>query len=205
MNWRRNESRWLSGKTGLTALSLGLALLPIGNARAQSGFAGNAQHTANYSSTAQNLNAVHWTTSIDLNNTGGLAHYGAPVLTPANTIFVPVKTGATSGFEINAFNGTAIYSLSTDYIAASSPSWRPTPGKRASIIRGRAAQFITSTISIPPATEPPSSRRSTPRWPATRPTLPASTPRYLSTRPSRLTAVATYSSVFGSRARRRLR
>ena len=84
--------------------------------------AGNAQHTANYSATAQNLNAVHWTATIDQNNSGGFAHYGAPVLTPANTIFVPVKTGVSSGFEINVYNGgsgAAIYSLSTDYIAPS--------------------------------------------------------------------------------------
>jgi hypothetical protein len=96
----------------------------MGGAEAQSSFAGTAQHTANYSATAQNLNAVHWTTSIDKNNTGGFAHYGAPVLTPANTIFVPVKTGAMSGFEINAFDGgtggAAMYSLNTDYVAPSS-------------------------------------------------------------------------------------
>ena len=45
------------------------------------------------------------------------------MITPANTIFVPVKTGATGGFEINVFNaasGTSMYSLSTDYIAPSS-------------------------------------------------------------------------------------
>src|SRR5580692_11887455 len=100
-----------------------VALLGTANAMAQSSFAGNAQHTATYSATAQNLNAVHWTTAIDLNNTGGFAHYGAPILTPANTIFVPVKTGATSGFKINAFNGgtgAALYSLTTDYISPSS-------------------------------------------------------------------------------------
>lgn len=81
-------------------------------------FGGNAQHTAVYNPTAQNLNAVHWTTSIDLNNTGAFAHYGAPLITPANTIFVPQKTGASGGFQINVFNavnGTALYSLTTDY------------------------------------------------------------------------------------------
>jgi hypothetical protein len=110
-------------KLGLVIAALGVAFLSLGEATAQSSFAGNAQHTANYSATAQNLNAAHWTTSVDLNNTGGFAHYGAPVLTPANTIFVPVKTGVTSGFQINAFSGgtgTAIYSLTTDYIAPSS-------------------------------------------------------------------------------------
>jgi hypothetical protein len=105
-----------------TSALLGLVCLFAGAAGSQSNFAGNAQHTANYSATAQNLNAVHWTTSIDLNNSGGFAHYGAPLITPANTIFVPVKTGVSTGFEVNAFNaasGTALYSLSTDYIAPS--------------------------------------------------------------------------------------
>jgi hypothetical protein len=102
--------------------SLGLALLLTGAAKSQPTFGGNAQHTANYSPRAQSLNAVHWTTSIDLNNTGGLAHYGAPLITPANTIFVPVKMGATDGFELNVFNaatGAALYTLSTDYIQPS--------------------------------------------------------------------------------------
>jgi hypothetical protein len=123
MNRHQRKSARVPEKPGLVIATLWLAFLPIGEAVAQSSFAGNAQHTANYSATAQNLNAVHWTTSIDLNNNGGFAHYGAPVLTPANTIFVPVKTGATSGFKINAFNGgtgAAIYSLSPDYIAPSS-------------------------------------------------------------------------------------
>src|SRR5712671_8061522 len=106
------------GKLARVTAAVGIMFLLIGEAGAQTTFGGNAQHTANYGVAAQNLNAVHWTTSIDLNNTGGYAHYGAPVITPANTIFVPVKTGATDGFRINVFNaatGAALYSLSTDY------------------------------------------------------------------------------------------
>lgn len=116
MNWHQRKTvRALS----VLAASLGLVFLATGETEAQTTFGGNAQHTANYSPAAQNLNVVHWTASIDLNNTGSFAHYGAPVITPANTIFVPVKTGATGGFRINVFNaasGAAIYSLSTDYI-----------------------------------------------------------------------------------------
>jgi hypothetical protein len=85
-------------------------------------FGGNAQHTAVYSPAAQHLNAIHWSTSIDLNNTGALAHYGAPLITPANTIIVPQKTGANGGFQINVFNavnGAAMYSLTTDYVQPS--------------------------------------------------------------------------------------
>ena len=118
MNWHQRTVAYVPGKLGRVTVSLGLAFLLISEARAQTTFGGNAQHTANYSPTAQSLNVVHWTTSVDLNNTGAYAHYGAPLITPANTIFVPVKTGATGGFEINVFNaatGAAIYSLTTDY------------------------------------------------------------------------------------------
>jgi hypothetical protein len=81
-------------------------------------FGGNAQHTANYNPAAQHLNSIHWSTSIDLNNTGAFAHYGAPLITPANTIVVPQKTGSTGGFQIsvlNGANGAAMYTLTTDY------------------------------------------------------------------------------------------
>lgn len=85
-------------------------------------FGGNAQHTAVYNPAAQHLNAIHWSTSIDLNNTGAFAHYGAPLITPANTIVVPQKTGSSGGFQINVFNavnGAAMYTLTTDYVQPS--------------------------------------------------------------------------------------
>ncbi|HEY3837248.1 MAG TPA: Ig-like domain-containing protein [Bryobacteraceae bacterium] len=110
------------GKWGGVIAILPIALLLAGEAAAQSTFGGNAQHTANYTPQAQSLNTVHWSTAIDLNNTGGYAHYGAPLITPANTIFVPVKTGATDGFKVNVFHaatGAAMYSLSTDYVQPS--------------------------------------------------------------------------------------
>jgi hypothetical protein len=81
-------------------------------------FAGNAQHTAVYDAAAQPLNAIRWSTTIDFNTSGALAHYGAPLLTAANTVLVPVRTSA-NRFLINAFNaadGTAKYSLTSDYI-----------------------------------------------------------------------------------------
>jgi hypothetical protein len=80
-------------------------------------FAGNAQHTAVYQPAAQNLNTIHWSTTIDL-NPGAYAHYGAPLITSANTILVPVKTVG-DGFQVNAFDGTngaAKYTLTTDYV-----------------------------------------------------------------------------------------
>src|SRR6185369_11758639 len=53
------------------------------------------------------------------NNTGDLIHYGAPLITAANTVLVPVKTGAAGGFQVSAFNGAngaTKYTLATDYI-----------------------------------------------------------------------------------------
>src|ERR1039458_7629406 len=136
MNWHQRTVAYVPGKLGRVTVSLGLAFLLISEARAQTTFGGNAQHTANYSPTAQSLNAVHWTTSVDLNNTGAYAHYGAPLITPANTIFVPVKTGATGGFEINVFNaatGAAIYSLTTDYTLPASTHSMMWPRTRCSV------------------------------------------------------------------------
>ncbi|HEV7747581.1 MAG TPA: Ig-like domain repeat protein [Pyrinomonadaceae bacterium] len=95
-------------------------------------FAGNAQHTSSYPAPAQNLNTFKWIASVDLNNTGGLIHYGAPLVTAANTVLVPVKTGATGGFQVSAFNGAngaAKYTLATDYILPAHnwiPAYNPT-------------------------------------------------------------------------------
>jgi hypothetical protein len=80
-------------------------------------FAGNAQHTAIYQPAAQDLNTIHWSTSVDLNNSGAYAHYGAPLITAANTVLVPVKI-AGNGFQVSAFDGgsgAAKYTLATDY------------------------------------------------------------------------------------------
>src|SRR5258706_13332969 len=118
MNWYHGKT--VLGKLGLMAASLGFLLTSPG--QAQTTFGGNAQHTANYGVAAQNLNAVHWTTSIDLNNTGGFAHYVTPVITPGNTIFVPWKTCTTAGPQINLFTSptgrAARYFLLSAYIPA---------------------------------------------------------------------------------------
>jgi hypothetical protein len=98
-------------------------------------FAGNAQHTAVYQPAAQDVNTIHWQTLVDLNRqysgTDLLIHYGAPLVTASNTVIVPVKTGATDGFQVEAFDGatgTAKYTLATDYTLPShnwTPSYSP--------------------------------------------------------------------------------
>ena len=92
-------------------------------------FASTAQHTAQYSPPAQHLNRVVWSTPIDLNNAGAYAHYGAPLITPANTVLVSVKI--TNGFKVNAFEGPTgrqKYTVFTDYIMPTHnwiPSYQP--------------------------------------------------------------------------------
>src|SRR5213075_793754 len=49
-------------------------------------FAGNPQYTALYQPTVPSLNRIRWSATIDFNNTGDLAHYGAPLVTAANTV-----------------------------------------------------------------------------------------------------------------------
>src|SRR5450432_167636 len=85
------------------------------------GYGHDAQHTANSAVASQPLTNIHWSTPIDLNPPGSgdiFIHYGSPMVTAANTVLVPVKTGVADGFQVNAFsgaNGTLLYTLATDY------------------------------------------------------------------------------------------
>ena len=86
-------------------------------------FAHDSQHTSLSLNQSQPLNRIHWQTPVDLDPqfTDGelLIHYGSPLVTPANTVIVPVKTGATSGFRVdahNGLNGATIWSMTTDYV-----------------------------------------------------------------------------------------
>jgi hypothetical protein len=75
---------------------------------------------------------IAWTTPVDLApqyTPGGalLTHYGSPVVTTANTIVLPVKTGAAGGFRIearNAATGALVWSADTDY-ALPPHNWKP--------------------------------------------------------------------------------
>src|SRR6266699_777299 len=130
------------------------ALTQVADAQDVSTFAGNAQHTAIYQPAARDLNRILWSTSIDVNNTGAFAHYGAPLITSSNAVVVPVKTG--SGFQINVFNGsdgTAKYSLATDYILPSYtwiPVYQPvlTGGSAGARLRERARHRAPLRSSI---------------------------------------------------------
>ena len=75
------------------------------------GYALNPQHTALSPVASAGLGLIHWQTPVDLDpqysGNDLLIHYGSPVITAANTVLVPVKTGATGGFEIQAAPGPA--------------------------------------------------------------------------------------------------
>ncbi len=118
-----------------------VVLAAASRASAQSAtFAGTAQHTSQYGAPAQHLNRVRWSTPIDLRDTGGLAHYGAPLISPSNTVIIPVIT-ASNTFEIKVFRGatgTPKYTLTTDYILPSHawvPAYQPVLANNPSGIR----------------------------------------------------------------------
>jgi hypothetical protein len=97
-----------------------------------SGYGHDPQHTAISANASQPLSHVHWSTPVDLNTPQGelFIHYGSSIVTAANTVIVPVKTGATDGFEIRAFSGasgTPLYTITSDYTSPAH-NWIPPYG-----------------------------------------------------------------------------
>jgi hypothetical protein len=86
-------------------------------------FAGGPQHTGLSSVASQAFDAIHWQTPVDLkpafSGNDLLIHYGTPLVTPNNTVIVPVKTGQTDGFEVQGIDGATgrlKWTVATDYI-----------------------------------------------------------------------------------------
>ena len=99
---------------GLTVLlvSLGLAqevgTSATAHATSVEGWPGHArdpQHTGLSSVAAQPLTRIHWKARVDLHPPTGtiFIHYGSPLVTPAGTVIVPVKTGPNS-FRVDAYD-----------------------------------------------------------------------------------------------------
>lgn len=81
----------------------------------------DAQHTGISAVASQPFSKIHWRARVDLTvNTGEIfIHYGSPLVTVANTVIVPLKTG-TDSFRIDAHNGATgdvIWSQRTGYRA----------------------------------------------------------------------------------------
>jgi hypothetical protein len=64
------------------------------------------QHSALSTVQSQALGTIHWHVPVDLSPPKGTitVHYGSPLVTAANTVIVPVKTG-TNSFRVEAHNG----------------------------------------------------------------------------------------------------
>jgi len=114
-----------------------LASLISGNVQAQSirfawsGYGHDALHDAVASVASQPLNRILWQTPVDLNpqysGSELLIHYGSPSITRSNTVIVPVKTGVTGGFEVEALagaTGATNWVQTTDYVLPSH-GWTP--------------------------------------------------------------------------------
>jgi hypothetical protein len=102
----------------------GCAMLLAANTAAQTGWLTHShdeQHTALSTVQSQPLDAIHWHVPSDLHPPGGTIyiHYGSPLVTTANTVIVPVKTG-TNSFRVDAHNavtGKRIWSQHTGWLA----------------------------------------------------------------------------------------
>ena len=134
-----NGSKFRLRRLLSAGLAVGLALVaPFAHAQQLWGnYGGNPQHTAISSVRSQSLQTILWQTPVDLDPqyTNGeylLIHYGTPLCTAANTIILPVKTGANDGFRVearNGANGSLLWSFASDYTLPAhrwTPSYCPT-------------------------------------------------------------------------------
>ncbi len=124
------------------------------------GYASDPQHSGDSIVPSQPIQSIHWQTPVDLNpqysGNDLLIHYGSPVITQANTVIVPVKTGAAGGFELEGINGTTgsvLWTQTSNYVLPPHnwvPSFSPTltpSGKLYYAGKGGAIYVINSPDS----------------------------------------------------------
>jgi hypothetical protein len=85
------------------------------------GFANDAQHTGTAPAAPQPLRSIHWSVKVDHKpsccDDGPIAH-ASPMITPANTVVVPVRLGPSKGFVVKAFDGadgTRVWTMPSNY------------------------------------------------------------------------------------------
>jgi hypothetical protein len=97
-----------------------------------SGHGHDAQHSALSPVASQPLNHIVWQTTMDgfvsLRGSFLAIHYGSPLVTRSNTVIVPVNTGLSNGFAVEALTGATgatNWTRTTDYLL---PPHRWVPG-----------------------------------------------------------------------------
>jgi hypothetical protein len=95
---------------------------------AVSSFGGNAQHTGISAVASQSVDAIHWQATIDTTFASTNGHYGAPLITDANTVIFPEKTSTSPpNFHViakNGVTGATVWDATTDWTPAVY-SWYP--------------------------------------------------------------------------------
>ena len=122
-------------RTFLAALGLSATLAQAQSiALPWSGHGHDPQHSGLSPVASQPLNQIRWQTPVDLapqySGTTLYAHYGSPLITRQNTVLLPVKTGPTDGFRVearNAVDGSLKWMQTTDYTLPAY-GWTPTCG-----------------------------------------------------------------------------
>lgn len=138
MNPRLLSSARYAGLAKAVGLAFGYLALAGGHAallaQGWPGYAHDAQHSCVSATASQVPQNIRWNTPVDLmpqyDGNDLYIHYGSPLITAANTLLVPVKTGASGDFRLDAHNagtGTLLWSFNTDY-AVPSHDWFPICG-----------------------------------------------------------------------------
>lgn len=124
------------------------------------GFARDAQHSGVADVAAQRLERIHWRTPVDLfpqySGDDLLIHYGSPLVTSRNIVIVPVKIGATGGFQVEGrrgSDGSLLWTQSTDYLLPPhrwTPSFSPALShKKLWIPGGGGVLYLRTKLSSP--------------------------------------------------------
>jgi hypothetical protein len=91
-------------------------------------FGGDEHHTGISAVASQSLETIHWQTTVDNYFSASFGHYGSPVITAANTVIYPYKTGTTPpNFHVigrNGNDGSLLWDVTTGW-SPNSYDWYP--------------------------------------------------------------------------------